>query len=184
MTGYENAIRVVLADDHHFSRDGLRGMLAADGIAVVGEATDRESAVRLANELAPDLVAIDLSLPEASGIDALRQIVARSPDAQVLLLSASSDEAEALEALAAGACGYLLKDASAEELVGAIRLAAGGHGVLSRDVLRALAARVRTDVRAAEQASEDAPTLTERELQVVRLITQGADNATIGRELS
>src|ERR1700691_5165857 len=110
MTSSQNAIRVVLADDHHFSREGLRGMLAADGIVVVGEATDCDGAVRLANELEPDLVAIDLKLPVASGIDALRQIVAASPDAQVLLLSASADEAEALEALVAGACGYLLKD--------------------------------------------------------------------------
>jgi DNA-binding NarL/FixJ family response regulator len=180
----ENAIRVVLADDHHFFREGLRGMLSADGIAVVGEASDGEDAIRLAHELAPDLVVIDLKMPKTSGIDALRQIVATGPNAQVLVLTVLADEASVLEALAAGACGYLLKDTRADELVGAVRLAAGGHAVLSREVVRALAARVRTDRRAAELASGGEPALTARELEVIRLITEGADNATIGRELS
>ncbi len=180
----ENAIRVVLADDHHFFREGLRGMLSADGIAVVGEASDGEDAIRLAHELAPDLVVIDLKMPKTSGIDALRRIVAAGPNAQVLVLTVLADEANVLEALAAGACGYLLKDTRADELVGAVRLAAGGHAVLSREVVRALGARVRTDRRVAELASGGEPALTARELEVIRLITEGADNATIGRELS
>ena len=85
----------------------------------------------------------------------MRQILADRPDAQFVVLTVSADEADAIEALSAGACGYLLKDTRADELVGAIRLAAGGHAVLSRDVVRALVARVRADHRAAEQAKAD-----------------------------
>jgi DNA-binding NarL/FixJ family response regulator len=180
----DNALRVVLADDHHFFREGLREMLAADGMAVVGEATDGAGAVTLARELAPDVVVIDLKMPNASGVDALRQIATASPDVQLVVVTVSADEADVLEALAAGACGYLLKDTRADELVGAIRLAAGGHAVLSRDVLRALVARVRADSQTAEQARSEKPALTARELEVIRLIADGADNATIGRALS
>jgi DNA-binding NarL/FixJ family response regulator len=174
----------VLADDHHFFRDGLRGMLAADGMAVVGEATDGARAVRLACELVPEVVVLDLKMPKASGIDALRQIVTANPDARVVVITVSADEADVLEALAAGACGYLLKDTRVDELVDSIRLAAGGQTVLSRDVVRTLVARVRKDNRAAEQATSGGPALTARELEVMGLIADGADNAAIGRELS
>jgi two-component system, NarL family, nitrate/nitrite response regulator NarL len=180
----ENALRVVLADDHHFFREGLREMLATEGMVVVGEAADGAGAVALARELAPDVIVIDLDMPSASSIDALRQIVLASPDAQLVVLTVSADETDVLEALAAGACGYLLKNTRVDELVGGIRLAAGGHAVLSRDVVRALVARVRADNHAAEQASGNGLALTARELEVIQLITAGADNATIGRELS
>ena len=180
----DNALRVVLADDHHFFREGLRGMLEADGMAVVGEAADGDGAVTLARELAPDIVVIDLKMPNASGIDALRQILTASPHAQVVVLTVSADQADVLEALTAGACSYLLKDTQADELVGGIRQAAGGHAVLSREVARALVARVRTDDHATEQAGSDGLALTARELEVIRLIANGSDNAAIGRELS
>lgn len=174
----------MLADDHHFFREGLRGMLAADGMTVVGEATDGDGAVTVARNLEPDVVVMDLKMPNGSGIEALRQIVTACPSAQLVVLTVSADEADVLEALAAGACSYLLKDARADELVGGIRLAAGGHAVLSREVVRALVARVRTDNHAAELASGDEFGLTARELEVIRLIADGADNAAIGRELS
>ncbi len=159
-------------------------MLEADGMTVVGEANDGAGAVELARDLAPDIVVIDLKMPNISGIEALRQIVMARPAAQLVVLTVSADEADAIEALAAGACGYLSKDTRTDELVGAIRLAAGGHAVLSRDVVRALVARVRADNRAAKQATSNGPTLTERELEVIRMIVDGADNAAIGRELS
>jgi len=180
----DNPLRVVLADDHHFFREGLREMLAADGMAVVGEATDGAGAVRLARELAPDIVVCDLNMPELSGIEALQQIATGSPDVQVVILTVSADEADVLQALAAGACCYLLKDTRADHLLCAIRLAVGGHAVLSREVVRALVAHVRTDNRPAQQTESDGLGLTARELEVIRLIADGADNAAIGQELS
>jgi len=159
-------------------------MLAAGGMVVVGEATDGARAAGLTHELRPDVVVIDLKMPNASGIDALRQIATASPGVQVVVLTVSADEADVLQALAAGACSYLLKDTRADELVGAVRLAAGGHAVLSRDVVRALVARMRTDEQPAEHAKSDVSALTTRELEVIRLIADGADNAAIGRELS
>lgn len=174
----------MLADDHHFFREGLRGALIADGMDVVGEAPDGAGAVRLARELLPDVVVVDLNMPGSSGIDALRQISEVSPNAQLVVLTVSADEADALEALSAGACAYLLKDTRTDTLVGSIRLAASGHAVLSREVIRALVARVRADNNAAERARGVGLALTARELDVLRLIADGADNAAIGRELS
>lgn len=182
----ENALRVVLADDHHFYRQGLRRMLEADGMLIAGEATDGAKAIALTRELSPDVVVIDLKMPNASGIEALRELIAADPRTRVVVLTVSSEEADAIEALGAGACGYLLKDTRAEDLVGSIRLAASGHAVLSREIVRALVTRAHSaniDNGAAEQAG-DGIALTSRELDVIRLIAGGADNAAIGRELS
>jgi two-component system nitrate/nitrite response regulator NarL len=179
----DNALRVVLADDHHFFSEGLRRMLAAGGVAVVGEATDGARAIRLVRELTPDVVVMDLKMPNVSGIDAIRQIAKASPDTQLVVLTVSADEADVIEALAAGACSYLLKDTHPDELVGSIRLAGGGHAVLSREVARGLVARVQLD-DTAKQAASEGPELTARELEVIRLIVAGADNAAIGQELS
>jgi DNA-binding NarL/FixJ family response regulator len=180
----DNALRVVLADDHHFFREGLREMLAADGMTVVGEAHDGARAIKLVRELDPDVVVLDLSMPNGSGIVAVRQIASANPDARLVVLTVSADEADVLEALAAGACCYLLKDTRADELVGSIRLAAGGHAVLSRDVVRALVARAHTNNHKPERTSDVELQLTARELDVIRLIADGADNAAIGLELS
>jgi DNA-binding NarL/FixJ family response regulator len=184
MVASDNALRVVLADDHHFFREGLREMLAADGMTVVGEAHDGARAVKLARELDPDVVVIDLSMPSGSGIVAVRQIATANPDARLVVLTVSADETDVLDALDAGACCYLLKDTRIDELVGSIRLAAGGHAVLSREVVRALVARARSDNNATGRTNNDGVALTARELEVIRLIADGADNAAIGLALS
>jgi two-component system nitrate/nitrite response regulator NarL len=174
----------VLADDHHFFREGLRRMLTVDGMTVVGEATDGARAVTLAHELAPDVVVIDLKMPNVSGVDAIRQIAGPDSDTNLVVLTVSADESDAVEALAAGACGYLLKDTHPDELVGSIRLAADGHAVLSREVVRVLVALVRADNHSTAQATGNEYALTERELEITRMIVDGANNATIGRALS
>lgn len=186
MQAPEDTLRVVLADDHHFFREGLRGMLADAGMTVVGEASDGAKVAQLARELAPNIIVLDLRMPSGSGIDALHQILAQSPETRIVVLTVSTEEDDAIEVLRAGACGYLLKDTHPDELVGSIRLAAAGHAVISRPVAQQLAARVAESNAAAETDAEadDEPTLTERELEVLRLIVDGADNATIGRELS
>jgi DNA-binding NarL/FixJ family response regulator len=180
----DDALSVVLVDDHGFFREGLREMLAADGMDVVGEATHGTRAVALARELVPDVVVIGINIPNDSSIDALREFVIANPDTQLVVLTASVDEGNALEALAAGARSYLLKDTRVDELVACIRLAGGGHAVLSYEVVRALVARVRAENRSAVQAAGDGRALTPRELEVVRLIADGADNAAIGQKLS
>ena len=157
-------------------------MLTAGGMIVVGEATDGAAALALTQELEPDILVIDQHLPGVSSVETVRLIGAAAPDVPVVVLAASADEADALAALAAGACGYLLKGTGGEQLVGALRQAAGGQAVLPRQMLRALAARALANDRP-ERAGVDEPAFSARELEVVLLIADGADNATIGREL-
>jgi DNA-binding NarL/FixJ family response regulator len=195
VTPQSGALRVVIADDHRLFRDGLRGTLEHAGMTVVGEASDGAEAVALARELDPDVVVLDLKMPRVSGLEALRQIERSCPDVQAVVLTVSAEDADVLEALAAGACGYLLKDTRSDRLAGGIREAAEGYMVLSSEVARALMARVRADAdanavraeaeaEAGEAATHERPALTPREEEVLRLIAQGADNVAIGLELS
>ena len=177
----------MLADDHHFFREGLRGVLVADGIAVVGEAVNGAEAVALTRELTPDVVVIDLNMPGSRGIDAIPRILASSPGVEVVVLTVSTDGDDVLQALSAGACSYLVKDTRTDELAGCIRQAASGQAVLSREAAQALTSRALTNALedgTAEQARSDLPALTDRETEVLQLLVDGADNATIGRELS
>jgi DNA-binding NarL/FixJ family response regulator len=174
----------VLADDHHFFREGLRNVLTDEGMAVVGEAADARGAVALAREFAPDVVVIDLNMPDTSSVEAIREIVADRPEANVVVLTVSVDEDDVREALTAGACGYLLKDARTSEIAGAIRQAAADQGVVSGEIMRALVARMPSSEQASEREMPEAHVLTARELDVLRLLADGADNAAIGEALS
>jgi DNA-binding NarL/FixJ family response regulator len=185
----DKTLRVVLADDHHFFREGLRGVLVADGITVTGEAANGAEAVALAGELTPDVVVMDLDMPGSGGIDAIAQIAAASPTVEVVVLTVSNDGDDVLRALTAGARSYLLKDTRTDELAGCIRQTAGGQTVLSPEVATTLTARALEHARsdgaaAAAQANADLPALTARETDVLRLVVDGADNAAIGRALS
>jgi two-component system, NarL family, nitrate/nitrite response regulator NarL len=184
VTSSEDALRVVLADDHQLFREGLRDLLVEGRIAVVGEAADGLTAVSLAAELTPQVVVIDLNMPDGPSIESIRQIVSAEPQVQVVVLTVSADASDVREALAAGALGYLLKETRTDEIVRAIRHAAAGLAVLSGDVLRALVAQLPPEDRASEPATHDGAALTARELDVLRLIAEGADNAAIGRALS
>lgn len=186
MNRSDNALRVLLADDHHFFREGLRDMLETAGVNVVGEARDDAEAVTLAGELKPDLVVIDLDMSDIVGAEALRRLAAASPQARTLVLTTSADDAEVLEALEAGACGYILKDTQPQELIDGIRQTARGQVVLSREVARILVEHASPNNHSVEQAqaANDRPALTAREQDVLRLIVEGADNAAIGLELS
>ncbi|GIJ45455.1 DNA-binding response regulator [Virgisporangium aliadipatigenens] len=158
-------IRVLVVDDHPIVRHGLRGAFAgADGFEVVGEAADGAEAVRRAAALRPDVVLMDLRMPGTGGVAAIRQL---APRVKVLVLTTFDTDADVLPAIAAGATGYLLKDAPVEELLRAVGAAARGEAVLAPAVAGRLMGHVRRPAHGA---------LTERELQVLRLLADGAGN--------
>jgi two-component system nitrate/nitrite response regulator NarL len=176
----DDAFGVVLADDHHFFREGLRALLESGGMRVLGEAADGPRAVALAREHSPDLVVLELDLPGCSSLDVLQQIASFDPGVRGVVLTVSSDARDVLAALAAGAGGYLLKDMRSDCLVAAIRQAAAGQMVLAHEVGGRLAARM----RGGAGTVADGVALTPRETEVLRLIADGANNVAIGHELS
>jgi two-component system NarL family response regulator len=193
MPSQGNALRVVIADDHRLFRDGLRVTLQDAGMSVLGEAADGAEAVALTRELGPDVVVLDLNMPRVCGLESLREIRRLTPEVQTVVLTVSTDDADVLAALAAGACGYLLKDTPLDRLASSVRQAAEGDMLLSNEVARGLADYVRSSretggpaTPAGESDSPDEQTLelTPREEAVLRLIAQGADNVAIGAELS
>jgi DNA-binding NarL/FixJ family response regulator len=180
VSDFEEALRIVLADDHQLFREGLRGMLESDGMVVVGEAADGARAVELARELEPDVVVMDINMGSSSGLQALGLLASENPGVRVVVLTVSTDRGDVLQALAAGARGYLLKDTPANQFTTGVRQAAEGQIVLSSDVSGAL----RTHGCSGVQGARDSAALTPRETEVLRLIVDGADNVSIGRELS
>jgi DNA-binding NarL/FixJ family response regulator len=170
------SIRILLVDDHSVVRQGLKMFLALDSeLEVVGEAADGAEALRLARQLQPDVVLMDLLMPVMDGIVATAAIRKELPDVEVIALTSVLEDASVTGAVRAGAIGYLLKDTQAEELVRAIRAAANGQVQLSPQAL----ARLMREVRAPESPE----TLTERETDVLRLLAQGQSNKEIGRTL-
>jgi DNA-binding NarL/FixJ family response regulator len=161
-------IRVLIVDDHPVVRDGLRGMFSGDPeFDVLGEAANGRDAVDRAEVLRPDVVLMDLRMPEMDGVTAIRQMAERGVDARVLVLTTYDTEADVLPAIEAGATGYLLKDVPSDELRRAVRAAARGESVLSPAVATRLLGEVRQPAREA---------LSQRELEVLRLIALGSSN--------
>lgn len=181
--GAKRRTRVVVVDDHDLFRAGLCRLLRDElTIQVVGDAPDGEQAAGLVAARRPDVVVMDIHLPGMSGIDATRAIRALAPDTAVLMLTVSTDEEEILEAVLAGASGYLLKDAPLAEIVRAIRCARAGQSLLAPSVAASLVARVRRQGRP-DAGPSGARGLSPREEQVLALLVAGWDNAAIGRHL-
>lgn len=168
-------IRVLLVDDHVIVRAGLERLLEqTDDIEVVGIADHGRTAVELNEQLHPDVVLMDLSMPIMDGVEATRLIRTRDQTVPVVMLTAYSDRRRVLDALDAGASGYLVKDADPETVLGGVRAAARGDAPLD-----ARAARVLLDTR----SKRSAPKLTDRELEVLRLVASGLANKQIARQL-
>jgi DNA-binding NarL/FixJ family response regulator len=169
-------IRVLIVDDHAVVRDGLRGLLDnVDDIEVVGTAADGEAAVTFVEESQVDAVLMDLSMPKVDGIEATRRIVADNPDAKVVVLTTFAEQSKILDALNAGAAGYLLKDATPDEIVNALRSVVSGGAPLDPK-----AARVVLDAR---RAAAPARELSAREREVLELVATGMANKQIARQL-
>jgi len=172
-------IGVVLVDDHAVVREGIRSFLELqEGIEVVGEASDGAEAVRLAEELRPDVILMDLVMPRLDGVGAMRELRRRMPEIRVIVLTSFSDDERLLPAIQAGAAGYLLKDVQPRELARAVRAAHAGEALLDPGV----AARVVEAV--AQRPGEDPDErLTAREREVLELLGRGLPNKLIAREL-
>ena len=175
-------LRVLLVDDHDLFRTGLRNLLEEQGVQIVGEAANGQDAVRAVRELAPDIVVMDLNMPGMSGVDATREITAMSPLTRVVVLTISDQDQDVMDAIVAGACGYLVKDSSIQELIRGIKAAAVGESLISPSIAAKVIQRVRavTLDRGAETIRAE---LSERELDVLRLIANGKDNAQIAEAL-
>jgi DNA-binding NarL/FixJ family response regulator len=179
------AVRVVVADDQRVVRDGLVVLVGlCEGIEVVGAAADGAAAVALVDELAPDVVLMDLRMPEMDGVEATRQIVANSA-ARVVVLTTYADDESIFPALRAGAVGYLTKDASAEEIEAAVRAVHRGQTWLG-PAAQARLVRTLGDAPAVERATalpQVPDNLTRREVEVLALIGEGLSNQEIGERL-
>lgn len=170
-------VRVFIADDHAVMRDGLKALLQAAGdITVVGEVANGQDAVRRVPELAPDVVLMDVAMPDMNGIEAARLLREKCPAARVVMLSMYSSSEHVYRALEAGAAGYLLKESAGNEVVAAVRAVHAGNRYLSREI-----AQVPSDERARTGASSPLDRLSTRERQVLQFVVEGKSSAEIAR---
>jgi len=176
------SIKILLADDHKIVRDGLKSLIKKEvGMEVIGEADNGRKTVQLARDLEPEIIIMDISMPDLNGIEATRQIVADSPDVKIIALSMHSDKRYVKGVLSAGASGYLLKDSAFEELVEAIRTVDTGRFYLSAGIVGVV---VKDYV--GSQANKDALTsdiLSAREREVLQLLAEGKSTKEIASDL-
>jgi DNA-binding NarL/FixJ family response regulator len=174
-------IRVLLADDHRMLREGLRRSLTEEGFDIVGEAENGEEAVRLASELRPEVVLMDVSMPELDGVGATK-LIRQDPDGpQVIMLTMHADKEVLADAIRAGASGYLVKDCSTEEIASAVRMAMQGDTAISPQ----LAATMLDEVRRLDlpDTVEDDRVVTKREEEVLQLIADGCSTPEVAEQL-
>ncbi|MDQ6699609.1 MAG: response regulator transcription factor [Acidobacteriota bacterium] len=168
--------RILLADDHGIVRQGLRAVLAREpSLEVIGESSDGREAVRLAEALQPNIVIMDISMPQLNGLEAAKQIVKASPRTHIIILSMHSDETYLIRALQAGVKGYLLKESAEEDLIRAVRMVAQGKTFFSPAVTNALLADYMRDMQQ-RNLRDSYDLLTEREREVLQLLAEGKSN--------
>ena len=179
----ERAIRVLIVDDHDLFRTGLRNLLEEQGVEIVGEAATGSAALDVVREAPPDVVIMDLNMPGMNGVDATRHISRDAPLTRVIVLTVSDQEQDVMDAILAGACGYLLKDASIQALMQGIQAAAVGESLISPHIAGKVLQHVRATTAAPEAAATIRAELSDREIEVLKLIANGKDNGTIARDL-
>jgi DNA-binding NarL/FixJ family response regulator len=176
-------MRLLIVDDHDLFRTGLRALLEEEGFEV-RDADSGRVALALCRSFEPDVVVMDMNMPEMSGIEATRALLHERPGTPVLMLTVTADDEHVLDAVRAGASGYLLKDAPLGEIVAGVRAAAAGHSAIAPRVAGALIASVRSAAADVPQpASTPVPELAEREREILTLLATGFDNVEIGRRL-
>ncbi len=179
----QDALRVLLVDDHDLFRSGLRNLLEEEGVQIVGEAAAGQEALEIVRELAPDVVVMDLNMPGMGGVEATRHISSIAPLTRVLMLTISDQDNDVIDAILAGACGYLLKDSTIQELMAGIRAAALGESLISPTIAAKVLQRIRASSTQPEIANTIRSELSDREIEVLKLIANGKDNAMIAAEL-
>lgn len=175
-------ISVMVVDDHPIWRGGVARDLTERGFEVLATASDADAAARIARTVRPAVVLMDLNLGSSSGVDATREITTALPETRVLVLSASGEHSDVLEAVKAGASGYLVKSASVEELVAAVRQTAAGDAVFTAGLAGLVLGEYRR-MAASGDSGQEAPQLTERETEVLRLVAKGLTARQIARRL-
>ncbi len=177
-------IRVLVVDDHALFRRGLEMVLAQESdIEVVGEAGDGAEAVEKAADLLPDVVLMDVRMPRRSGIEACTAIKDVTPTTRIIMLTISDEENDLYDAIKAGATGYLLKEISIDEVATAIRAVAGGQSLISPAMASKLLTEFATLVKRDDRQQVPAPRLTDRELEVLRLVARGLNNKDVAKQL-
>ena len=177
-------IRVLVVDDQELFRRGLTILLAIEpGIEVIGEAGDGVEGTTLATTAAPDVILLDIRMPKRSGIEACLAIKEAVPSAKIIMLTVSDEEADLYEAVKSGAAGYLLKDSSIEEVAQAVRVVADGQSLISPSMAVKLIDEFKQMSRPEREHVPGGLRLTERELEVLRLVATGANNREIAKEL-
>jgi DNA-binding NarL/FixJ family response regulator len=183
VTGSE-PVRVVIVDDQELFRRGLTMLIdAEDDIDVVGQAADGVAATELAASAVPDVILMDIRMPKRSGIDACLAIKAVVPSANIIMLTVSDEESDLYDAIKNGASGYLLKDSSTDEVAQAIRLVAEGQSLITPSMATKLLDEFKQMSRQGTRQQINAPRLTDRELEVLRLVARGHNNREIAKEL-
>jgi DNA-binding NarL/FixJ family response regulator len=174
-------VRLLLADDHRMLRESLRRAMEEHGFDVVGEAPDGAEAVRLAKELRPDVILMDVTMPVLDGVEATRQVRDQVPGTQVVILTMHADREVLVDAIRAGAAGYLVKDCSTEEVVDTVRKAASGETALSPELAASMLGEVRALVKREEGGAE--AIISKREEEVLQLIADGLSTTEVAAKL-
>lgn len=173
-------IRLMLADDHRMLREGLSRSMSEHGFDVVGEARDGAEAVNMAQRLTPDVILMDVSMPEMDGVEACRQVRAAVPETKVVMLTMHADQEVLANAIRAGACGYLVKDCSTEEIAGAVRTVFSGEVALSHQLVASMLDEVR---KLATVPPREDRVVTKREEEVLQLIADGRSTSEVADQM-